>query len=101
MRFPIFSKRVRKDTHSLLEEKKILQTKISKLEEDREMLALIQDAENYAFFEYNYHTKKLIPSLELFNNLGYKDTEVPKSLYELSKIIHPHDLTTIKANIYN
>ena len=101
MKFPIFSKRVQKDTHSLLEENKILQTKISKLEEDREMLALIQDAENYAFFEYNFYTEKLIPSLELFKNLGYTDMEVPKALYELSRIIHPHDLKTIKANIYN
>src|SRR6056297_1972353 len=101
MRLPIFTKRIRKDTPSFLEEINDLKTTIKKLEEDRQMLALVQDAENYAFFEYNYHTKELTPSVELFKNLGYEEREIPKSIYELSKFVHSDDIPTIKANILN
>jgi len=101
MRLPIFTKRIRKDTPSFLEEINDLKTTIKKLEEDRQMLALVQDAENYAFFEYNYHTKELTPSVELFKNLGYEERKIPKSIYELSKFVHSDDIPTIKANILN
>ena len=101
MKLSVFSKRTQKKTQMFPGDVNDLQKESNKLEEDRKILALIQDAEHYSIFEYNFTTKKLTSSLDLFNNLGYVKREVPETLHKLSKLIHPEDLPKIKENVIN
>ncbi|MGM0497351.1 MAG: PAS domain-containing protein [Bacteroidota bacterium] len=96
-----FSKILPKNTQYLFEENKTLKSKIRQLEEERETLALFRDAEDYSSFEYNYKTNNFTISGELFNALGYQESELPTSLSELYEFIHTEDLKTIKTNLYN
>jgi len=101
MKLSVFSKGTRKKTQTPPGDVNDFQKESNKLEEDRKTLALIQDAEHYSIFEYNFTTKMLTSSLDLFNSLGYVKQEIPKTLPKLSKLIHPEDLPKIKENVIN
>ncbi len=51
-------------------------------------------------FENNFETGKVISTPHLYYYLGYSDEDLPQTLNDTTKLIHPEDLPKVMDNIY-